>query len=95
MTEDRIQIHHGLCGICPAGCFITATIREGRLLKVEPHNGHPLGMICHIGRHSPQIVHDPDRLLYPLRRSGPKGTYQLNGFPGMTPSIPSSPVFRR
>ncbi|GAB7026829.1 IscS subfamily cysteine desulfurase [Geotalea toluenoxydans] len=77
MTEDRIQIHHGLCGICPAGCFITATIREGRLLKVEPHNGHPLGMICHIGRHSPQIVHDPDRLLYPLRRSGPKGTYQF------------------
>jgi len=32
-------------------------------------------MICRIGRHSPELVHDPDRLLHPLRRSGPKGSH--------------------
>src|SRR5665811_1399912 len=70
MTETR----HGLCGICPAGCFVTATLEDGRLVKVEPQEGNPLGMICQIGRHSPEIVHDPDRLLYPLRRIGPRGS---------------------
>jgi cysteine desulfurase NifS len=68
---------NGLCGICPAGCFVTATLEDGRLLQVEPQEGHPLGMLCHIGRHSPQIVHDPDRILYPLKRVGPKGGYDF------------------
>lgn len=77
MIPDMPQVRHGLCGICPAGCHVTAVVSNGRLIKVEPREGHPLGMICHIGRHSPQIVHDPDRLLYPLRRTGPKGTYQF------------------
>ena len=40
---------NGLCGICPAGCFVTATFEGGRLVRVEPQEGHPLGMICHIG----------------------------------------------
>jgi cysteine desulfurase NifS len=75
--DDHLQITDGLCGICPAGCWVRAHIRDGRLEKVEPLSGHPLGTICTIGRHSPQIVHDPDRLRYPLRRRGPKGTYDF------------------
>lgn len=71
------QTRQGLCGICPAGCFVTVTIESGKLVKVEPQEGNPLGMICRIGRHSPEIVHDPDRLLYPLRRTGPKGSYDF------------------
>jgi len=67
----------GLCGICPAGCFITANLEDGRLVGVEPQQGHPLGMHFRIGLHSPEVVHDPDRLLYPLRRTGPKGSYRF------------------
>ena len=33
--------------------------------------------MCEIGRHSPQIVYDPDRLKTPLRRTGPKGRHQF------------------
>jgi cysteine desulfurase NifS len=33
--------------------------------------------MCTIGRHSPQVVHDPDRLKTPLRRKGPKGGYDF------------------
>lgn len=73
MTETR----DGLCGICPAGCFVTVTIDDGKLVHVEPQQGNPLGMICRIGRHSPEIVHDPDRVLYPLRRTGPKGGHDF------------------
>jgi cysteine desulfurase NifS len=79
MVEEPINtdVRHGICGICPAGCFVTATIREGRFEKVEPRDGHPLGMICRIGRSSAEIVHDPDRLLYPQRRKGPKGSFEF------------------
>jgi cysteine desulfurase NifS len=34
-------------------------------------------MICTNGVHSAEIVHDPDRLRYPMRRLGPKGTYDF------------------
>jgi cysteine desulfurase NifS len=67
------ETREGPCGICPAGCWIKARVHDGRLLEVEPLSGHPLGMICTIGRHSPQIVHDPRRLQTPLRRTGAKG----------------------
>ena len=66
-----------LCGICPAGCFVTVTLENGKLVKAEPQESHPFGMICRIGRHSPEIVHDQDRLLHPLRRIGPKGSHSF------------------
>lgn len=72
-----VETRDGLCGICPAGCFVTVTVEDGKLISVEPRQGNPLGMICRIGRHSPEIVHDPDRLLHPLRRTGPKGTHDF------------------
>ena len=77
MSQAALQTRNGLCGICPAGCFVTVTLEDDRLVAVEPQAGSPLGMLCRIGRHSPQIVHDPDRLLYPLRRTGPKGSYDF------------------
>ncbi len=67
----------GLCGICPAGCWVRVAFSGTRMTRVEPFPDHPMGMICRIGRHSPAIVHDPDRLLYPLKRTGPKGTHEF------------------
>jgi len=78
IPDCSVEKVSGLCGICPAGCFVTASVEDGRLVRVEPQQGHPLGMLCRIGLHSPEIVHDPDRLLYPLRRSGPKGNYRFD-----------------
>ncbi len=72
----RIDERDGLCGICPAGCWVTVTLEDGRIANVRPQD-HPLGMICTNGAHSAEIVHDPDRLHYPLRRVGPKGTYEF------------------
>jgi cysteine desulfurase NifS len=68
-------IKDGLCGICPAGCWVRAHLENGTLKKVEPQPDVPLGTICRIGRHSPDIVYDPDRLKHPLRRTGAKGTH--------------------
>uniref|UniRef100_C6E0P4 cysteine desulfurase n=1 Tax=Geobacter sp. (strain M21) TaxID=443144 RepID=C6E0P4_GEOSM len=77
MPEHSCETRNGMCGICPAGCFVTVTLKQGKLVAVEPQAGSPMGILCRIGRHSPQIVHDPDRLLYPLKRIGPKGGYDF------------------
>jgi len=72
-----IQVKDGLCGICPAGCWVRTELHNGVLSKVEPQPGVPFGTICRIGRHSPDIVYDPDRLRYPLRRKANKGSYNF------------------
>ncbi|HSD19684.1 MAG TPA: aminotransferase class V-fold PLP-dependent enzyme [Anaeromyxobacter sp.] len=74
-TALGAAVRDGLCGICPAGCWVRAHVAGDRLVGVEPLPGHPLGMLCTIGRHSPEIVHSPDRLRHPLRRTGPKGEH--------------------
>ncbi len=76
-APPKTLIRDGLCGICPAGCWVRTHLKNGRLEKVEPYPDHPLGIMCRIGRHSPEIVYDPDRLRYPLRRVGPKGSYDF------------------
>ncbi|UJS16979.1 MAG: molybdopterin-dependent oxidoreductase [Candidatus Jettenia sp.] len=67
-----------LCGICPAGCWIVVTYNEeGRIDKVRPDESSSLGIICKLGEYSADIVYSKDRLLYPMRRKGPKGTYEF------------------
>jgi cysteine desulfurase NifS len=67
----------GICGICPAGCWVEVGLSEGRLVDIRPDTGHPLGMICRRGQHAPEIVHSEHRLKHPMRRMGPKGTYEF------------------
>jgi len=67
-----------LCGICSAGCWVVVNYdEEGKIGKVEPDESSPLGMICRLGELSREIVYSKDRLLYPMRRKGPKGTYDF------------------
>ena len=67
-----------LCGICPAGCWVTVKYnKEGRLSEVRPDDSSELGMICKLGEHSADIVYSEHRLKYPMKRKGPKGTYEF------------------
>ena len=50
---------------------------NGRLLSIEADKGHPLGMICRRGRHAPEIIYSENRLRYPMRRAGPKGSHEF------------------
>jgi anaerobic selenocysteine-containing dehydrogenase len=65
----------GICGVCPAGCWVDVDVEEGRLVGIRPDESHPLGMLCRRGQHAPDIVHADSRLRYPLRRTGPKGAF--------------------
>nr|VFK39377.1 MAG: cysteine desulfurase NifS [Candidatus Kentron sp. SD] len=74
-TKQETKIKKGLCGICPAGCWVNVTITDGRIVRVAADPDHPLGMICRLGEHAPEIIYSKDRLRYPMRRVGPKGAH--------------------
>ncbi|MFW9805030.1 MAG: molybdopterin-dependent oxidoreductase, partial [Candidatus Thorarchaeota archaeon] len=68
----------GICGICSAGCWIIAEYDDaGKIVSVRADEGSDMGIICTLGRHSPDIIYSKDRLLYPMKRKGPKGTYEF------------------
>ncbi len=68
----------GICGICAAGCWIVAEYDEsGRISKIRPDDDTEMGIICKLGKHAADILYSENRLRYPLKRKGPKGTYDF------------------
>jgi anaerobic selenocysteine-containing dehydrogenase len=67
-----------ICGICSAGCWVRVTYAEdGRIAAVKADETSPFGMLCRAGQAAPEVVYSPDRLLHPMRRKGPKGTFDF------------------
>ena len=74
----QVKERRALCGICPAGCWIVASFdQDGRLAAVRADEDSPFGITCKLGLHSPEIVYSENRLLSPLQRKGPKGTFEF------------------
>jgi cysteine desulfurase NifS len=67
----------GLCGVCPAGCWVEVALAGGKLVDIRPDKSHTLGNICRRGQHAPEIVYSEHRLRYPLKRIGRKGSYEF------------------
>jgi cysteine desulfurase NifS len=68
----------GICGICPAGCWVVAEYEgNGRISRLRPDEGSPMGILCRLAEHAPEIIYSENRILDPLRRKGPKGTYEF------------------
>ncbi len=74
---DGVEIKRGICGICPAGCWVRVGVENGRMVSIAADEGHPLAMICRRGQYAPEMVHSDDRLKYPMRRVGEKGSYEF------------------
>lgn len=65
---------------CPDTCSLTVTVEDGRISKVRGSDAMPItdGVICtKVARDMTTFVHGPQRLLHPLRRTGPKGSGQF------------------
>ena len=60
---------------CPDMCSILAHVEDGRLIRVEGDPDQPFtaGFVCAKVRREPELVHSPERVGTPLRRTGPKG----------------------
>lgn len=70
-SDQRIV---SMCGICDAACGVEVYLEDGLIKRIAPLAGHPRGSCCPRGTHSPKVVYSEDRLLYPMRRVGPKGS---------------------
>ena len=70
-TRQRIPTY---CALCISRCGCLAVVEDGRLIGVEPDPEHPTGKtLCIKAKAAPELVHHPDRLTMPLRRTRPKG----------------------
>ncbi|MFE3022891.1 molybdopterin-containing oxidoreductase family protein [Nocardia tengchongensis] len=59
------------CRICEPLCGLIATVEDGKLVRLRADKDHPLsrGNACPKGIAFTEIQNDPDRVLYPLRRT--------------------------
>lgn len=60
---------------CPDTCAWRVTVENGRAVQLVGDPDHPFtrGTLCAKVNHFLDRVYSPDRVLYPLRRTGPKG----------------------
>ncbi|MDP2742234.1 MAG: molybdopterin-dependent oxidoreductase, partial [Hydrogenophaga sp.] len=64
---------------CPDTCALTTTVENGVAVRVQGNPDHPHtdGALCtKVSRYAERTYH-PERLLHPLRRTGPKGSGQF------------------
>jgi anaerobic selenocysteine-containing dehydrogenase len=82
-VADRARVEL-VPSVCPHDCTSTCALEVERLdartvgrVRGSHRNTYTAGVICEkVGRYA-ERVHHPDRLLFPLRRVGPKGSRQF------------------
>src|SRR5215467_12038879 len=80
MNEQlKTEVFHGACPHdCPDTCSMEYQVRGGKLVEVRGNKNHPMtrGGLCVKLKDFHNHHLNPDRLMYPLRRQGPKGAGQ-------------------
>jgi anaerobic selenocysteine-containing dehydrogenase len=72
--QNSTRIVRGYCALCTAHCATITTVENGRVTRLDPDHDHPNGgVMCIKGKAAPELVYNPDRLDYPLKRTRPKG----------------------
>jgi len=70
------KVVHTVCSHdCPDACGILVTVEDGRATRVQGDPAHPVtqGFLCAKVTKYLDRVYSPDRMLYPMRRTAPKG----------------------
>src|SRR3990172_8822253 len=67
------------CLQCQARCGILGFVEDGALVKIEgnPKDPNNRGKLCARGQAGVNHLTNPDRLVYPIRRTGPRGSGQF------------------
>jgi thiosulfate reductase/polysulfide reductase chain A len=83
MTETR----RSYCGLCHPRCGLRLEIQNGRAVKVSGDPEHLItrGRICSRGKLMLDHVYHPDRLDYPLKRKGERGSGRWERITWLTP----------
>jgi len=76
--ETGIEIRHSICDICNpfTHCGLDLYVKDGEIIKVEGMLEHKNsgGTLCSKGSATRQYVYNPDRIKYPMKRVGEKGS---------------------
>ena len=79
-VEKHYQLVPTICFNCESACGLLAYVDKGtgKVAKFEGNPMHPAsrGRLCAKGPATINQIHDPDRILYPMKRSGPRGSGQ-------------------
>jgi NADH dehydrogenase/NADH:ubiquinone oxidoreductase subunit G len=70
----EIQNVPTVCGLCPVGCNVSATTREGKVKRIQSRN-HPEvdeGWLCDKGRFAYSHLYARDRITGPVVKAGPR-----------------------
>jgi anaerobic selenocysteine-containing dehydrogenase len=64
------------CRMCHGGCGVLVYVKNGKIAKIAGDPDCPInhGTLCSKGIGASQLVYHPDRLTYPVRRVGSKGS---------------------
>jgi NADH-quinone oxidoreductase subunit G len=76
----EIQDVPSVCGLCPVGCNISATTREGKVKRIQSRN-HPEvdeGWLCDKGRFAYPHLYAPDRITDPQLRVRRRGYDEIS-----------------
>ena len=77
---EKNSVVRGLCPHdCPDTCALLTTVENGRAVKVQgnPDHKHTQGVLCTKVSRYTERTYSPERLMFPLKRSGPKGSGQF------------------
>src|SRR3989442_8736745 len=83
------KVVHAACPHdCPDACGVLITVEDGRATKIQGDAAHPVtrGFLCAKVAKYLDRVYSPDRVLYPMRRIGPKRPVAGGG--GLSPHWP-------
>ncbi len=72
---ERLRVRGACPHDCPDTCGIVTEVQDGEAVSVHGDSDNPItrGWLCAKVRPYLNHVYHPDRLMYPLRRVGPKG----------------------
>ncbi|MCX6553253.1 MAG: molybdopterin-dependent oxidoreductase, partial [Acidobacteria bacterium] len=75
----RVEKIATTCEMCFWRCGVLASVADGRVIRLEGNPDHPLtkGRLCARGNAGTRLLYDPDRLKYPLLRTGARGAGQF------------------
>ena len=80
VNDQATETVRGACPHdCPDTCAMLVSVRDGRAVEVRGDPEHPFtrGGLCVKVNNYVDKAYSPDRVLYPMRRTGPKGSGQF------------------
>lgn len=76
--DDTEQVIPSSCRACIQNCAVKVHVRNGRIIRIEGDEIDPMskGRVCAKGLAAVQALYNPNRMKYPMKRVGERGTNQ-------------------